>query len=312
MLQRISTSNLTIATFALLLVATLSVQIGINHSASLPPVKAQIDGLPEYEHPESSAPTSESSESLASSYSSISSSFSFSSFQNSSEIVNNCVGSTCLNSDPSPACCVQDISAKTYINPMISAAGCSELEVQEQSLQYRILHTSDQPMTFLHARWMSGTEIRNGSCSENIIKEWKNNVNFCGNGIATELNKECDDGDKPGGNSYAPDSRCRPDCTLARCGDGIIDPARGEMCDDGPLNGLPGQSCAARCSIVMLQQLMNDIIPDAPIYMMYDFKPMETSDSALFIMTKPLYNWNSIWYPFTILSPLFDTPEARI
>ncbi len=37
---------------------------------------------------------------------------------------------------------------------------------------------------------------------------------------------------------------CRPDCTLPRCGDGILDP--GEACDDG--NTTSGDGCASDCS----------------------------------------------------------------
>lgn len=39
-------------------------------------------------------------------------------------------------------------------------------------------------------------------------------------------------------------SVCRPDCTLPRCGDGILD--AGEACDDGNTQG--GDDCAADCS----------------------------------------------------------------
>jgi cysteine-rich repeat protein len=50
---------------------------------------------------------------------------------------------------------------------------------------------------------------------------------FCGDGLATGT-EQCDDGV---GNSDAPDAFCRPDCTLGRCGDGIVDPGAGEICE---------------------------------------------------------------------------------
>jgi large repetitive protein len=46
-------------------------------------------------------------------------------------------------------------------------------------------------------------------------------------------------------NSVAPGARCRLDCSLARCGDLILD--TGEECDDG--NRLPGDTCDAFCRI---------------------------------------------------------------
>lgn len=43
--------------------------------------------------------------------------------------------------------------------------------------------------------------------------------------------------------AYASPSQCRQDCTMPRCGDGILD--GGEVCDDG--SALPGNGCAADC-----------------------------------------------------------------
>lgn len=60
----------------------------------------------------------------------------------------------------------------------------------------------------------------------------------CDCGIAGSTPAICD-----GPNSVAPGATCRPDCRLARCGDGIIDP--GESCDDGNL--LWGDGCRADC-----------------------------------------------------------------
>src|SRR6185369_14272714 len=52
----------------------------------------------------------------------------------------------------------------------------------------------------------------------------------CGNGF-TDCNEQCDRG---AGNSDAPNSLCRPDCRLQRCGDGIVDGDSGEDCDGSP------------------------------------------------------------------------------
>jgi cysteine-rich repeat protein len=43
--------------------------------------------------------------------------------------------------------------------------------------------------------------------------------------------------------AYDSPSACRPDCTVPRCGDGILD--GGEICDDG--NTIGGDGCAADC-----------------------------------------------------------------
>ena len=48
-------------------------------------------------------------------------------------------------------------------------------------------------------------------------------------------------------NANTPGAPCRADCTLARCGDGIVDP--GEACDDG--NGNELDSCTSSCRAIV-------------------------------------------------------------
>jgi len=67
---------------------------------------------------------------------------------------------------------------------------------------------------------------------------------FCGDGIITG-EEQCDDGVA---NSDAPDEGCRTDCSLRRCGDGIIDPSAApgfpESCEvDGDCAS--GETCSA-------------------------------------------------------------------
>ncbi len=50
-----------------------------------------------------------------------------------------------------------------------------------------------------------------------------NACNGCGNGIV-EFDEDCDDG--------VATATCDDDCTLAECGDGVLNPAAGEACDD--------------------------------------------------------------------------------
>lgn len=61
----------------------------------------------------------------------------------------------------------------------------------------------------------------------------------CGNGQVEAPDEECDDG-----NAIADDG-CTNDCTLPRCGDGIVQ--LHERCDDG--NTLDGDCCSATCKI---------------------------------------------------------------
>ncbi len=68
----------------------------------------------------------------------------------------------------------------------------------------------------------------------------------CGNGII-ENSEQCDDG---AANADLADFLCRTDCTLARCGDAIIDGSRGERCDDGNGNAnVAGALCRTNCAL---------------------------------------------------------------
>ena len=64
---------------------------------------------------------------------------------------------------------------------------------------------------------------------------------LCGNGTV-EAGEVCDEGSA---NGDAPDATCRRDCTLQRCGDGIVDASLGEECDDS--NTVSGDGCSADC-----------------------------------------------------------------
>ncbi len=69
-------------------------------------------------------------------------------------------------------------------------------------------------------------------------------ASLCGNG-GIDFGEECDEGD---GNSDLPNSTCRTNCTQQRCGDGIVDDAFGEDCEQ---NGdcAPEEGCfACQCA----------------------------------------------------------------
>ncbi len=62
----------------------------------------------------------------------------------------------------------------------------------------------------------------------------------CGDGIR-DLTEACDDGNR------TPGDGCSATCgSLERCGDGLVDPALGEQCDDGRA-GLSGDGCSSTC-----------------------------------------------------------------
>jgi cysteine-rich repeat protein len=61
---------------------------------------------------------------------------------------------------------------------------------------------------------------------------------LCGNGNIDPL-EACDP------NHPATSANCRPDCTVARCGDGIVDEFLGETCDDG--NTVDTDDCTNQC-----------------------------------------------------------------
>ena len=58
----------------------------------------------------------------------------------------------------------------------------------------------------------------------------------CGNGIP-EAGEQCDTGGETAG--------CDVDCTAPACGDGIVNTAFGELCDDG--NEQSGNGCSSNC-----------------------------------------------------------------
>lgn len=76
------------------------------------------------------------------------------------------------------------------------------------------------------------------------------NISVCGNGIVEPPVEVCDDGVNNGQYATSGASRnCLPDCSGygPYCGDGILQPAFGEQCDDG--NNTSNDGCSATCQI---------------------------------------------------------------
>jgi cysteine-rich repeat protein len=67
----------------------------------------------------------------------------------------------------------------------------------------------------------------------------------CGDGIL-DVPEECDDGQS---NSDHPNAACRTDCTLARCGDNIVDTGAGETCDGSNPGASGCRSCRPASSV---------------------------------------------------------------
>ena len=85
-----------------------------------------------------------------------------------------------------------------------------------------------------------GEQCDDGNQADNDFCHHDCQIPRCGDGIQDVLfSEQCDD---PAGNANAPD-KCRLTCQLPRCGDHIVD--TGEVCDDG--NTTSGDGCSADC-----------------------------------------------------------------
>jgi len=70
----------------------------------------------------------------------------------------------------------------------------------------------------------------------------------CGDGVLQAASGEqCDDG--PGNSDLLPD-HCRSDCQFPHCGDGVIDPDAGERCDLDAGNNGKGLGCNMTCTLL--------------------------------------------------------------
>lgn len=77
---------------------------------------------------------------------------------------------------------------------------------------------------------------------------------FCGN-ARIDAGETCDEGSD---NSDKPNAFCRPDCTVGRCGDGIIDTPL-ELCDDG--NMRDGDGCSMQCQKEKVSSVATQTLP---------------------------------------------------
>ncbi len=82
-----------------------------------------------------------------------------------------------------------------------------------------------------------GNAAAGDGCSECRLEE-------CGNG-RLDPGEECDAGDADGDGTRDSTAECDADCTAPLCGDGLVNPAADEQCDDG--NTAAGDGCSESC-----------------------------------------------------------------
>jgi len=78
----------------------------------------------------------------------------------------------------------------------------------------------------------NGNTVSGDGCSADCLSN-----ETCGNGIVDPGTEACD--------TSGQSATCDADCTLVTCGDGTVNSAAGEMCEDGNFNN--GDGCSANC-----------------------------------------------------------------
>lgn len=122
----------------------------------------------------------------------------------------------------------------------------------------------------------------------------------CGNGVV-EGDEACDDG------NATDDDECSNSCTLAACGDGILQAWNGETCDDG--NTLSGDACAATCvlpgTIIWSQLVDGDTCSGAAVALADNGNIHVVSNCTMAGRTVKVFdsNGDSLWSTGTPLTP---------
>ena len=74
---------------------------------------------------------------------------------------------------------------------------------------------------------------------------------YCGDGMLDmAAGEECDNGSRGNNVTYGNRDGCAPGCKFPHfCGDTVVDEAEGEQCDLGPTNGMNGAPCTVDCKV---------------------------------------------------------------
>lgn len=91
-----------------------------------------------------------------------------------------------------------------------------------------------------------------GCVDDTVEYEPNTPVNTCGDGIIDD-GEECDDAGES--------DTCNANCTLATCGDGIVNTSAGEHCDDGENNGTPNH-CDVDCIYITQPVCGNGVVEE--------------------------------------------------
>jgi len=101
-----------------------------------------------------------------------------------------------------------------------------------------------------------GMILVKGARAQSFTATTSVSISVCGNGIVEPPAEKCDDGVNNGNYATSTAGRnCLPDCSgfAGYCGDGILQSAYGEQCDDG--NNTSQDGCSASCQIESLAPL---------------------------------------------------------
>ncbi|MEZ4367876.1 MAG: kelch repeat-containing protein [Kofleriaceae bacterium] len=125
------------------------------------------------------------------------------------------------------------------------------------------------------------------ACSDECQLDFADCRGLCGDGVIGGV-EECDQGDA---NSQAPGAECRLDCTRARCGDRVVDPV--EVCDDG--NNGYGDGCAATCDSD--ETCGNGVVDFAVGEQCDDGRNHVTNDGCTDLCTAEIVSWYPVSSP---------------
>lgn len=114
---------------------------------------------------------------------------------------------------------------------LVSGDGCNQYCTSDESCGNSIVDAA------ANETCDDGNTAAGDGCSANCRLE------FCGNGML-DPGELCDDGNNLSGDN------CSGDClSIETCGNGVVDVAKGETCDEGAQNGVSPSECTSTCHL---------------------------------------------------------------